>query len=56
MDLMGPIKNIIIDNKYTLTILNDHSRFGWILSMESQFKTFYHFYNWFNKIKNQFNK
>jgi len=56
MDLIGPIQNSIYDNKYILTILDDHSRFGWTLFMKSKSETFYHFHNWFNKIKNQFNK
>jgi len=56
MDLIGPIQNSLYDNKYILNILDDHSRFGWTLFMKSKSETFYHFHNWFNKIKNQFNK
>ena len=56
MDLIGPIQNSLYDNKYILTILDDHSRFGWTLFMKSKSETFDHFHNWFNKIKNQFNK
>jgi len=55
MDLIGPIQNSIYDNKYILTILDDHSRFGWTLFMKSKSETFYHFHNWFNK-KKQFNE
>jgi len=56
MDLIGPIHNSLYDNKYILTFLDDHSRFGWTLTMKSKSETFYHFHNWFNEIKNQFNK
>ena len=55
-NLIGPIQNSIYGNKYILIILDDHSRFGWTLFMKSKSDTFYHFHNWFNKIKNQFNK
>jgi len=56
MDLIGPIQNSICGNKYILTIMDDHSRFGWTIFMKSKSETFYHFHNWFNEIKNPFNK
>ena len=52
MDLIGPFQNSLFDNKYILIILNDHSKFGWTRFIKSKSETFYHFRNWFNKIKN----
>jgi len=55
MDLIGPVQDSIYGNKYILTILDDNSRYGWTLFLKNKSETFNFFYNWFNKIKNQFN-
>jgi len=55
MDLIGPITESLYNNKYILSILDDHSRYGWILFIKNKSDTFETFYNWFSKIKNIFN-
>eukprot|EP00833_Pecoramyces_ruminatium_P011250 jgi/Orpsp1_1/1185282/evm.model.c7180000093072.1 len=56
MDLIGPIPNSIYNNKYILTILDDYSRYGWVIPLKSKSDTFNCFYNWFLQIKNNYNK
>ena len=55
MDLVGPIAPSVNGNKYFLTILDDFSRFGWVLFLQSKNDTFNHFINWYNKTFNFFN-
>jgi len=45
MDLVVPINKSIYGNKFFLTILDDFSRYGWVLFMESKGDTFNKFYN-----------
>ena len=56
MDLVGPVDESIHGNKYFLTILDDFSRYGWVLFLENKGDTFDKFYNWSKEIKNIFNK
>jgi len=55
MDLIGPITESLYNNKYILSILDDHSRYGWVLFITNKSDTFETFYNWFSKIKNIYN-
>jgi len=55
MDLIGSITESLYNNKYILSILNDNSRYGWVLFIKNKSDTFETFYNWFSKIKNIFN-
>jgi len=43
-------------NKYILSILDDYSRFGWVIFLKSKGDVFNAFHNWFLKVKNIFNK
>jgi len=56
MDLVGPIPDSIYGSKYFFTILDDFSRYSWILFLKNKNETFNLFFNWFNQIKNQFNQ
>ena len=55
MDLIGPITESLYNNKYILSILDDHSRYGWVLFIKNKSDIFETFYNWFSKIKNILN-
>ena len=55
MDLIGPITESLYNNKYILSILNDNSRYGWVLFIKNKSDIFETFYNWFSKIKNILN-
>jgi len=55
VDLVGPIPESIYGNRYFFTVLDDYSRYGWVIFLKNKSDTFQSFYNWFNKIKNQFN-
>jgi len=55
MDLVGPITESIYGNKYFLSILDDYSRFGWVLFLKNKSETFSAFSIWFTKMKNQYN-
>jgi len=55
MDLVGPIPESIYGNKYFFTILDDFSRYGWVLFLKSKDETFSAFHNWFNNVKNLYN-
>ena len=46
----------LYNNKYFLSILDDYSRFGWIIFLKSKSEVFPTFSTWYNKIKNIFNK
>ena len=57
MDLVGPLPESIYGSHYFFTILDDYSRYGWVLFLKNTRDTFQLFYKWFIKIKikNQFN-
>jgi len=55
MDLVGPLPDSIYGKKYLFTILDDFSRYGWVLFLKGKFDTFSSFYTWFCTIKNQYN-
>jgi len=55
VDLVGPIPESIYGNRYFFTILDDYSRYGWVIFLKNKSDTFQSFYTWFNKIKNLFN-
>eukprot|EP00833_Pecoramyces_ruminatium_P004671 jgi/Orpsp1_1/1178703/evm.model.c7180000066417.1 len=56
MDLVGPVDESIHGNKYFLTILDDYSRYGWVLFLENKSETFDKFYQWLKEIENIFRK
>jgi len=51
MNLISLIQNSIHEHKYILTILDDYSRYGWVIFLKSKSDTFNRFQNWFLKIK-----
>lgn len=55
MDLISPITESLYNNKYILSILDDHSRYGQVLFIKNKNDTFETFYNWFSKINNIYN-
>jgi len=55
MDLVGPVINSINNNKYFLTILDDYSRFSWVIFTESKSEVFNKFIIWYNEIYNSKN-
>jgi len=54
LDLIGPITESIYGNKYVLTILDDYSRYNWVLFMKNKSDTFDNFIVWYNNITNLF--
>ena len=56
MDLVGPMSESIHGNKYFLSILDDFSRFGWIIFLENKSLTFNKFFLWYKETQNLFNK
>ena len=36
MDLIGPIQNSIYEHMYIFTILDDYSRYGWVIFLKSK--------------------
>jgi len=54
MDLVGPVPKLLYGNYYFFTILDDYSRYGWVLFLKNKIDTFSSFLLWFNRIKNQF--
>jgi len=56
MDLVGPITESIHNNKYFISILDDFSRFGWVIFIQNKSDTFDHFYKWVMMIENTFKK
>jgi len=55
MNLVGPIPESIYGNIYFFTILDDFSRYEWVLFLKSKSETFSTFHNWFNNVKNLYN-
>ena len=55
LDLVGPLPESIHGNKYFFTILDDYSRYGWVLFLKGKDYTFPAFYKWFNNVKNLYN-
>jgi len=55
MDLVGPVTTSLNGYKYFLTILDDFSRFGWIIFITNKYETFEKFTLWYNRISNIFN-
>lgn len=51
LDLVGPLPESIYGNKYFFTILDDYSRYGWVLFLKGKDQTFSTFYKWFNNVK-----
>ena len=56
MDLVRPVTESIHGNRYFLTIIDDFSRYGWVLFIENKSDVFDKFFQWYNEIKNIFNK
>ena len=56
MDLVGPVVESIHSNKYFLSILDDYSRFGWVLFIQNKSDIFEKFTLWVKSIENIFNK
>ena len=55
MNLVGPLPDFIHGNKYFFTILDDFSRYGWIIFLKGKNDTYPAFYNWFRNVKNKHN-
>jgi len=55
LDLVGPVTPSINNNKYFLTILDDYSRYGWVIFTENKNEVFNKFIVWYNKIFNSLN-
>jgi len=55
LDLVGPVNPSINNNKYFLTILDDYSRYGWVIFTENKNDVFNKFIIWYNKIYNSLN-
>jgi len=55
LDLIGPITNSKYGSKYILSILDDHSRYAWVIFLKNKSDTFNAFHQWYLKIKNLFN-
>ena len=56
MDTVTIDKPSMYKNKCILTILDEYTRYGWVLFTNSKEKIFNIFFNWYKKIKNIFNK
>ena len=56
MDLVGPVDESIHSNRYFLTILDDHSRFGWVIFLQNKSDVFDKFLLWTKSVENIFNK
>ena len=55
MDIWGPFsKNSIHGHKYFLTILDDHSRYTWVVLLNSKAEVKIHIENFLALVKNQF--
>ena len=55
MDIWGPFsKNSIHGHKYFLTILDDHSRYNWVVLLKSKAEVKIHIENFLALVKNQF--
>ena len=51
IDLVGPVLKSIYGNIYFMTILDDFSRFGWVLFFKSKKDTYISFIKWFTQVK-----
>jgi len=56
MDTVTIDKSSMYKNKYILTILDDYTRYGWVIFTNSKDKIFNSFLKWYKKVKNIFNK
>jgi len=55
LDFVGPVTPSINNNKYFLIILDDYSRYGWVIFTENKNDVFNKFIIWYNKIYNSLN-
>ena len=55
-DLIGPISESIYEKKYVFTILDDFTRFNWVIFLKDKKETFDKFIEWFNEITNTLDK
>ena len=54
MDLFGPFKTPSLGRKsYTYVIVDDFSRYTWVLFLSQKNEAFYEFLKFFNKIQNE---
>jgi len=56
MDTASLKQSSLYGNKCFLTILDDYSRYGWVIFCKSKSEVFNIFLNWYNRVKNIFNK
>jgi len=54
-DLVGPINHSIYGHKYILTILDDFTRYNWVIFLNNKGETFNQFSIWYTQIRNIFN-
>ena len=52
MDIMGPINPSIYGNKYILSLMDDYSRYNWVIFLKDKSETFTKFHNWYKQINN----
>jgi len=55
IDLVGPAPPSIYGNCYFVTILDDYSRYGWVLTVKKKSEVYQVFETWYIKIKNKTN-
>ena len=56
MDTVAISSESLYGNKYFISILDDYTRFGWVLFIKSKDQVFTEFEKWYNSIKNIFGK
>jgi len=56
MDTVFINNTSLYDNKFFVSILDDYTRFGWVLFIKSKDQVFDAFLSWYKNIKNIFNK
>ena len=55
-DLVGPIPESLYGNKYIFTILDDYSKFNWVLFLNNKEIAFNKFEEWYTQTTNIFNR
>eukprot|EP00833_Pecoramyces_ruminatium_P015816 jgi/Orpsp1_1/1189848/evm.model.d7180000074941.1 len=56
MDTVSLKTPSLYGNKYFLSILDDYTRYGWVIFFKSKKQVFDIFLTWYNRVKNIFNK
>eukprot|EP00833_Pecoramyces_ruminatium_P010680 jgi/Orpsp1_1/1184712/evm.model.c7180000090672.1 len=56
MDTVTIKQESLYGNKYIISILDDFTRFGWVLFIKDKKKVFETFFDWYTQVRNIFNK